>query len=135
MERTKYPKISVSSDYYNFGDVSQAKGEVSTLFEIANTGNADLIISKLDTSCGCTFASIIFEGKESPRFTMSMRNAGNSKDWQMVIPAGKKAQVKVYYNPNVHADFRGTAVREVYVFSNDPLSFKTKIEIELNQIN
>jgi hypothetical protein len=129
------PVISIAPDTYDFGDVSQAKGTVSALFEITNTGQDDLVISKLETSCGCTSASIIYEGKEGPVFTMSGHSRKNPIDWQVIIPAGRKAHLKVYYDPSVHQDFRGAAVREIYIFSNDPVDFEKKVKIELNQVD
>lgn len=129
------PIISVDPESIDLGDVSQAKGETNMLFEIINTGKTDLVINKLDTSCGCTSASIVFEGKEGPKFAMSGHGTESPKDWKLTIPAGKNAQLKVYYDPNIHKDFRGAAIREIYIFSNDPIDFKTKVKIELNQVN
>lgn len=129
------PIISVSPKTIDLGDVSLAKGDISALFEITNSGKTDLIINKLDTSCGCTSAAIVYRGKEGPRFAMAGHGIENPTNWQVVIPAGEKAQLKVYYNPNIHKDFRGAAIREIYVFSNDPINFETKVKIELNQVD
>lgn len=129
------PVISVTPESYDFGDVSQTKGEVNALFEIINTGRTDLTINKLETSCGCTSASIIYQGKEGPIFSMPGHGEESPSNWYLKIPAGEKANLKVYYNPNIHQDFRGTAIREIYIFSNDPIDFETKVKIELNQID
>lgn len=129
------PTISVSPESIDLGDVSQTKGEISTLFEITNTGKTDLIINKLDTSCDCTSAAIVFNGEEGPRFAMAGHGVKSPTDWSVTIPSGEKAQLKVYYDPNVHKDFRGAAIREIYIFSNDPINFETKVKIELNQVD
>lgn len=129
------PAISIAPETIDLGNVSLAKGETSTIFEITNTGKTDLIINKLDTSCGCTSAAIVYQGKEGPRFAMAGHGIKSPTDWQVVIPAGEKAELKVYYNPRVHKDFRGAAIREIYIFSNDPINFKTKVKIELNQVD
>lgn len=128
------PIITLTPDSFDFGNVSQAGGTVTTLFEIKNQGQSDLIIDKLETSCGCTSASIIFQGKEGPRFTMSGRTNKNAEDWRITISAGKTAQLKVYYDPNFHQDFRGEAIRTISVFSNDPVDFEKSVQIELNQV-
>lgn len=127
--------ISVNLESIDLGDVSQAKGETSVLFEIANAGKTDLTINKLDTSCGCTSAAIVYQGKEGPRFAMAGHGIKSPTNWQVVIPAGEKAELKVYYDPDVHKDFRGAATREIYIFSNDPINFETKVKIELNQVD
>jgi len=129
------PIISINLESIDLGDVSQAKGETSRVFEITNTGKTDLIINKLDTSCGCTSAAIVYQGKEGPRFAMAGHGIESPTDWQVVIPAGEKAQLKAYYDPNVHKDFRGAAVREIYIFSSDPIDFEKKVKVELNQVD
>jgi hypothetical protein len=64
------PIISLNSDTYDFGEVSQKKGTVTTFFEVRNNGQSDLIIERLETSCGCTSASIIYQDQEGPKFNM-----------------------------------------------------------------
>lgn len=129
------PIIFLNLESINLGDVSEAKGEMNTTFEITNTGKSDLIINKLDTSCGCTSTTIVFAGKEGPRFAMTGHGIDSPTDWSVTIPQGQSAQLKVYYNPSVHKDFRGEAVREIYIFSNDPIDFEKKVRIELNQVD
>lgn len=52
-ESVKMPKIQFEKTRYDFGKVIE--GEiVSYNFKFTNTGNADLIITKVSTSCGCT---------------------------------------------------------------------------------
>jgi len=127
------PIISLAPAEYNFGDISQKEGVVTAFFEIKNDGKSDLIINRLDTSCGCTSASVVFEGVEGPRFAMAGHGIESPAEWQVIIPPGEKAQLKIYYDPDVHKDFRGFAIREIYIFSNDPVDFEKKVQIELNQ--
>ena len=129
------PIIALANDFYDFGDVSQKKGVVTTLFELKNNGRKDLIINKLDSSCGCTSASIVFEGNEGPRFAMAGHGIESQNNWQIAIPAGGTAHVRVYYDPDVHKDFRGPATREISIFSNDPIDFEKKVKIDLNQVD
>jgi len=52
-ESVKMPKIQFEKTRHEFGKVIE--GEiVSYNFKFTNTGNADLIITKVSTSCGCT---------------------------------------------------------------------------------
>jgi hypothetical protein len=126
------PIIHIEPEVYDFGDVSQAKGIASTILTIRNDGKADLIIDNLDTSCMCTSASVIYNGKEGPKFNMAMH--GNPKGWSVTIPPGDEAQLKIYYDPNAHGKLRGPVTRTVKVFSNDPVGFEKKVRIELNQV-
>lgn len=129
------PIITLAPQTYDFGDVSLKKGKISALFDLKNEGKSGLVISKLDTSCGCTSASIIYQGKEGPLFAMAGHGTQNPTDWSLTVPAGGEAQLKVYYDPDVHKDFRGPATREISVFSNDPIDFEKKVLIELNQVD
>jgi len=129
------PIISLTPETFDFGNVSQKGGVVTTFFELKNEGKKDLVIERLDTSCGCTSASIVFKGKEGPRFAMAGHGIENPKNWSLTIPAGETAKLKVYYDPNVHKDFRGPAIREISVYSNDPIDFEKKVQIELNQVD
>jgi cytochrome c-type biogenesis protein CcmH/NrfF len=130
------PVIVLSPSAIDLGNVSQKQGLVTTLFDLKNEGKTDLVIERLETSCGCTSASIVFQGKEGPLFNMPGHGI-NEKigPWQLVIKPGQSAQLKVYYDPNFHEDFKGFAIREIYVFSNDPINFKQKVRIELNQVD
>ena len=47
------PKMVFIEDSYDFGDISQGE-KVEHAFIFKNKGNADLIISSADGSCGCT---------------------------------------------------------------------------------
>lgn len=130
------PIISLSPDSYDFEDVSQGKGIVEISFKLRNEGKKDLVINELETSCGCTSASIVYQGEESPIFSMPGHGENEEiGDWQIAISSGEEAELKVYYDPNVHEEFRGSAIREISVFSNDPIDFQKSVSIELNQID
>ena len=79
------PEISFATEVYDFGTLKQG-AECQTAFVFTNTGNAPLIISKAQASCGCTVP-------ESP------------KD---AIPPGKSAQIKVKYDSNRVGTFEKT---------------------------
>ncbi|MCK9616330.1 MAG: DUF1573 domain-containing protein [Lentimicrobiaceae bacterium] len=47
------PVIAFEKEEHDFGNVIQGE-KVSFSFKFKNTGNADLVISSVSTSCGCT---------------------------------------------------------------------------------
>jgi hypothetical protein len=51
----KAPVITWTIESYNFGEIPQGK-PVDVVFEFTNTGNAPLIISKVEPACNCTDA-------------------------------------------------------------------------------
>lgn len=124
-------ELSISPSSYNFNSVSQKEGVVSTSFTIENTGTSDLVIDDMLSSCGCTSARLVVNGKEGPSFGMH----NNPKNWEETIEPGASAELKVYYDPNVHPDFRGSATREITLFSNDSKKSETKVSIKLNQVD
>lgn len=123
------PKIGIEPEIYNFGDISQARGIVSGVFSVRNLGNKDLIINNMVTSCMCTTASLIVGDKEGPRFGMH-----DNPKWTATLKPGETAQLKVYYDPNIHKDLGGYVARTVEIFSNDPIDFQKQVKIELNQV-
>ena len=126
----------MNPDSYDFGEFSQIKVTVKTFFEIKNNGQSDLIIERLETSCGCTLASIVYQDQEGPKFNMPGHGVNEEiGDWQIAISSGASAQLKVYYDPNMHPEFRGTATRTIAIFSNDPIDFQKEVQIELNQVD
>jgi len=52
-DSTTGPIIKFDTAVFNFGRILQGE-QVSTVFKFTNIGDADLIIQKVETSCGCT---------------------------------------------------------------------------------
>ncbi len=81
---------------------------------IKNNGKKPLQLSNITTSCGCTFAKVIYEGKESPEFDMHTKS-----NYIMEIESDKKAIIRVTYKPYVMPVY-GFVEREAYIKTNDP---------------
>lgn len=131
------PKIIFETTNYDFGEISQADGIVFSYFNIRNEGRSNLVIDKLSTSCGCTSASIVYQGQEGPTFTMPGHGKENPKNWSVAIAPGDTAKIKVYYDPNAHGKQKEDTLaitRTISIFSNDPVEFENQIRIELDQI-
>lgn len=112
-KKTLGPIISVTPIKNNIGTVIY--GDVATYtIKVANNGDADLVIRKISTSCGCTKAKIAETDK--------------------VISPGKFADVLVSFDPAVHKDDTdvGEIVRVIYINSNDPKN--PEIQSELNAV-
>jgi hypothetical protein len=85
---------------YNFGTVSMARGKVTTVFRIANTGSDPVVIRKLYTSCMCTTAALVKNGKSSDAFGM----AGHTPIPTIDVPLTSKddAAIEVVFDPAAH---------------------------------
>ncbi len=125
--------LRVAKAEHNFGFVAVQRGIVNVEIPLVNIGEGALTISKMESSCGCTRASIVNNGKEGPKFGMA-GHGDSPTDWQTVINAGEQAVLKVYYNPTTHPDLRGAVTRVVTIYSDDPLNPKQEIKIQVNQI-
>lgn len=90
-------RIELSTTNFDFGTISNRKA-VSQAFTVRNTGQGELSIVGVSTSCGCTTAQI---------------------DKQQLAP-GETAQLTVTFDPQVHNGATGEFVRVVYVRSDDP---------------
>lgn len=53
IDTTLYPVIEFDTALFDFGKILQGE-QVGTVFTFKNTGEADLLIRKVETSCGCT---------------------------------------------------------------------------------
>ncbi len=54
-EKAQMPAITFDSDIHDFGRLTAGEN-IKYSFKFTNTGNADLVISGCDASCGCTIA-------------------------------------------------------------------------------
>jgi len=121
------PEISVSPLSYSFGDISQR--EVSTTVEVRNTGDSDLVMTGISTSCGCTSAVLTVGGRRSPTFGMH----NNPSGWSETLLPGQTALLDITYDATLHPD-DGPVLRIVYIRSNDPARPEVEVELTANVI-
>lgn len=97
------PRISFQEKDYNFGTVKSG-AEVTHEFSFRNKGDADLIITDVKTSCGCTAA--VTSAK--------------------TIAPGEKGTLKVTFNTRGR---RGHQTKTITVSSNDPKQPQAAVRI------
>lgn len=71
------PAIKFEKSVHDFGSIQEKDGIATVVFEFTNTGDAPLVISRVQASCGCT----------TPTWTK-----------EPVMP-GEKGAITVAYNP------------------------------------
>jgi len=101
---------------YNFGTVSMARGKVTTVFRITNTGTDPVIIRKLSTSCMCTTAALVKNGKSSEAFGM----AGHTPIPAIDVPLTSKddAAIEVVFDPAAHGPAGVGPIERVVIVEN-----------------
>lgn len=107
------PRLVVDKTEFDFGTI-KVKDEASTDFILKNEGKKPLQITGINSSCNCTSAQFIYQGKESAEF--GMHNPGREI---FEIAPGDSAIIKAIYKPFVMPVY-GFVAREIYIESNDP---------------
>ena len=85
--------ISFDTKTHDFGKVNEEDGKITYVFDFVNRGNAPLVISHVQASCGCT----------TPTWSKEP------------IESGKKGSITVTYNPDGRP---GVFTKTITVYSN-----------------
>lgn len=107
------PVVEVTEKAFDLGKMS-VKDVRDHEFTVTNKGKSDLLLTQFSTSCGCTTANVIQDGKTSPKFSMHINS-----DWQTKLEPGKSLTVKAVYDPSA-MPVEGRVERTVTFASNDP---------------
>jgi hypothetical protein len=100
--------VEIIPSSFDFGDIKQSAGEVTTLFSVENTGGKPLKINRLSTSCACTKAK------------MEMTD----------LQPGEKRDMVLSFDPMVHPDQTGPINRVVYLQTSDLAKPELEIDIK-----
>lgn len=100
----KAPKIVFNEEFHDFGKVPQGP-QLQYNFEFVNKGNASLKIEKIQTSCGCTGATV-----------------GEKTEYKK----NEKGEVKVTFNTQGRS---GKQEKTLVVFTNDPNNEQALLKI------
>lgn len=114
--------LATEENQYDFGTISMAAGNVTHNFVIKNSGETPLTLSKIYTSCMCTFAVLNIGGQKKGPF--GMPGHGIVPGINETLAAGESATVEVTFNPKAHGPAGvGKIERVVYVENSagDPL--------------
>lgn len=121
------PKATTDSSFQDLGKM-KVSDEKTAFFTVTNSGSKPLILSKINSSCDCTFGKITINETSSPELGMHSRST-----WQGTVEPGKEAKVEVIYRPSI-MPVKGEVGRDVYVTTNDPekpmLTFSVKAFVE-----
>ena len=112
--------------FYDFGEISMAKGTVAYEFKIQNSGNEKIDLDKIYTSCMCTSAWLI--RGESRKGPFGMQGHGFAPPVNEFLESGEEAMVKVIFDPAAHGPAGvGTIERSVFLEGNGSILLELKI--------
>lgn len=122
--------MTIDKTSEDFGSMKVSEDKTAT-FTITNTSNATLRMWGVATSCDCTFATVVIDGKETGEFNMPMHMNATLKNWIGEVPAGKNATLKVTYRPSV-MPVQGPVSRQVSFATNDPKNSEVTVSVSAN---
>ena len=93
--------LSATETLYDFGSISMKNGKVTKDFTVINSGDQDIFIPSVVTSCMCTKAFIVgLDGTTKGPF--GMPGMGYVPPANDMIKAGESRIIRVVYDPNAH---------------------------------
>ncbi len=120
--------LVAQASFYDFGAISIADGLVRYVFRLKNSSSDPITISKVYTSCMCTTASLIQNGKKSGPF--GMPGHGIVPRASIVVPAGEEFEVEAVFDPAAHGPAGvGPVERSIYLESSDGM-----VELQFNAL-
>lgn len=85
---------------YNFGTISMAAGKVTHRYPISNAGDAPVTIRKVYTSCMCTTAAVVKNGKATDAYGMPGHTPIPTID--LPLAPSDRAFIEVVFDPAAH---------------------------------
>jgi hypothetical protein len=124
-------KLTAAETAYDFGVISMKDGKVKHTYEIKNSSDKPLTITKLYTSCMCTTAELTAGSQKAGPFGMQ-GHGGGIPNISVPLQPGETAQVEAVFDPAAHGSAGvGDIKRSVFVSSggnpNLELTFSAKV--------
>lgn len=130
VEKSDQAKAEVGETNYDWGEIKINGGNAEKVFFIKNAGTGPLKLSGVSTSCMCTTAQVIIDGKGSPFFGMHQKSS-----WIGEVPAGKQAELKIVFDPAFHGPSGiGQMTRQIEVDTNDKNNPKLEFTLKGNVV-
>lgn len=123
------PQVVVSETAIDLGEMG-VNEERSKDITITNTGKGPLILSRVRTSCDCTYADITIGGRTTS-FNMEMHNPAALRQWTGTLAPGESATLKAIYRPYI-MPVQGPVERMISFNTNDPK--RPTVEIPLRAV-
>ncbi len=108
------PALQVENDSHDFGKSGPAK-RLNCEYSFKNAGTAPLVITKIQSTCGCTIPKI--------------KGGKLLKDKSTVFEPGQSGKISlIFTTPN----YEGPVTKHLYIISNDPKNPRYELKIKAN---
>jgi len=109
-------RAEIINGTHDWGQIQMDEGNVTTTFQIKNSGSSPLKLFNVTTSCSCTTAFMTLGSTKSPIFGMHTKSS-----YVLEVPGGQTADLTVVFDPAFHGPSGvGPMERQVLVETNDP---------------
>lgn len=130
IEKSDQAIAEVTETNHDWGEIKINGGNAEKVFLIKNAGAGTLKLSGVSTSCMCTTAQVIIDGKGSPFFGMHQKSS-----WVGEVPAGKEAELKIVFDPAFHGPSGiGAMTRQIEMATNDKNNPKLEFMLKGNVV-
>lgn len=121
-------KLTADEKTFDWGEIAYSGPDATKTFTIKNTGTEILKLTNIKTSCACTKAQVVIEGRSSPYFSMH-----TTSSWIGEIPPGKEASLTVIFDPDFHGPSGVGAVERIISMETNDAS-NQKVEFFLKGV-
>jgi hypothetical protein len=110
-------RLTATQTKFSFGPISMARGKVKHRYAITNAGTEPIVIRKLYTSCMCTTAALVKDGKAGEAFGMP----GHTPIPTINVPINprEEAFVEVIFDPAAHGPAGVGPIERVVTLENN----------------
>ncbi len=110
-------RLTAAETKFSFGPISMARGKVTHRYPIRNVGTEPLLIRKMYTSCMCTTAALVKNGKASEAYGMP----GHTPIPTINVPINPKEEafVEGVFDPAAHGPAGVGPIERVVTLENN----------------
>lgn len=119
--------LTSNKSLFEFGTISMAKGNVSTVFKVTNPTNKDINVESITTSCMCTKAFVL--NGTSKKGPFGMPGHAVVPKANELIKAGETRDIEVVYDPAAHGP-AGVGPIDRFIYLQDTSGSVLKLEIK-----
>lgn len=109
-------RLTTTQAKFSFGPISMASGKVTHRYPIRNTGTEQVVIRKLYTSCMCTTAALVKNGKAGEAFGMPGHTPIPTIN--VAMNPQEEALVEVVFDPAAHGPAGVGPIERVVTIEN-----------------
>lgn len=119
IQKTVGAKIETPETSFDFKEIPYSGGNAVHEYKIKNTGDKDLEIANMNTSCACSKTYFKSKTGESPKF--SMKGMTPASSWKGILTPLEEGIIVTSFDPTYHGPSAVGPISRIVSFeTNDP---------------